>query len=241
MEEFNKFQFQTGAIKSLVGRHREHREISFQFQTGAIKRHTQCLRVCPRARFQFQTGAIKRTATDSPRPFGDCFNSKLVRLKGNSSRLPVSSHTFQFQTGAIKSKVSYTIPSLVTCFNSKLVRLKVAVDMVYPNLPIDSFNSKLVRLKGGIYDKVIRCPTFQFQTGAIKRNEVRYLAAFKRGFNSKLVRLKESGVEVKECIPKRFQFQTGAIKRHLRIGERGVDDLFQFQTGAIKSCRGNAH
>ena len=96
------------------------------------------------------------------------FNSKLVRLKGNTSRMCSGfGAKFQFQTGAIKSRESLFVVPAEMRFNSKLVRLKGLERRRNAGEP--SFNSKLVRLKATI----------------------RTLLGFAgTGFNSKLVRLK---------------------------------------------------
>ena len=78
------FQFQTGAIKSVVGCSLSHSPRLFQFQTGAIKRDEQGQTGgAIEARFQFQTGAIKRKTVN---------NDKVQNFA-----------MFQFQTGAIRS------------------------------------------------------------------------------------------------------------------------------------------
>ena len=169
----------------------------------------------------------------------ESFNSKLVRLKEDSSREILRGFFwFQFQTGAIKSNH---------------IRADVAR---YPS----RFNSKLVRLKGGFRDFLVAvCARFQFQTGAIKSGiSVNHDAKAKVCFNSKLVRLKVEeadlwGVSIATgfnsklvrlkggywmCYPlhsPRFQFQTGAIKSIKLNRKPAVSFQFQFQTGAIKS------
>ena len=55
---------------------------------------------------------------------------------------------------------------------------------------------------------------FQFQTGAIKRDNFQHDPAINL---------------------QRFQFQTGAIKRLTDSSIKSIASLFQFQTGAIKS------
>ena len=56
-----KFQFQTGAIKSLFRLRAGRDECGFQFQTGAIKRpYFTDMREAIELVFQFQTGAIKK-------------------------------------------------------------------------------------------------------------------------------------------------------------------------------------
>ena len=81
---------------------------------------------------------------------------------------------------------------------------------------------------------------FQFQTGAIKRNNLlRGLQPRIFSFNSKLVRLKVLIYLTGQSQCRQFQFQTGAIKSIIfRLPLRGKK-WFQFQTGAIKSeCGG---
>ena len=143
--------------------------------------------------FQFQTGAIKRR--------------HVIGARG------VQSCEFQFQTGAIKSRISICGKTALSRFNSKLVRLKVRLWLTMRFGFPKRFNSKLVRLKvlRGCRSSLRRIQ-FQFQTGAIKReNILRCWSWDWCSFNSKLVRLKVACmwyllVEVK------FQFQTGAIK-----------------------------
>ena len=74
------------------------------------------------------------------------FNSKLVRLKDETSLSALAKRVFQFQTGAIKSKAPHDKHSTI----------------------LTSFNSKLVRLKGNVGLVIGRRNRFQFQTGAIK-------------------------------------------------------------------------
>ena len=124
----SKFQFQTGAIKSLAAAFVCVCVRPFQFQTGAIKRNP-----CGFAYFfnfflfQFQTGAIK-SPTDSKlaATILERFNSKLVRLKAKLAKFSMRS---------------------LNSFNSKLVRLKGTPDPNASPRRGCCFNSKLVRLK----------------------------------------------------------------------------------------------
>ena len=80
---------------------------------------------------------------------------------------------------------------------------------------------------------------FQFQTGAIK-SSCRPAAAggFRRGFNSKLVRLKGAAAgEASAAGRGRFQFQTGAIKStHARLAN--IAKLgFNSKLVRLKECR----
>ena len=77
---------------------------------------------------------------------------------------------------------------------------------------------------------------FQFQTGAIKREEARdILESALVSFNSKLVRLKVDGHKWTAMTGARmFQFQTGAIKSEGDALTDSNNVRFQFQTGAIK-------
>ena len=143
-----------------------------------------------------------------------CFNSKLVRLKGQIIELEVGKQIGGFNSKLVRLKVMPTTQR--SCaglrFNSKLVRLKVDDDIAFAGR--SCFNSKLVRLKGlrdGGTDAEYQ---FQFQTGAIK-----------------------SAYPLRQGNPTRttFQFQTGAIKRgRYRNLCPSHWHAFQFQTGAIK-------
>ena len=201
-----------------------HRGLQFQFQTGAIKSILgQAAHQIAVVEFQFQTGAIKSFSRLQDAGIVYRFNSKLVRLKvGLAVRHPVSRYPFQFQTGAIKRFLKTDCPDTwKTSFNSKLVRLKVE-EMIAAWSPERRFNSKLVRLKGArsaclstdlwrFNSKLVRLkgpvsippappkPLFQFQTGAIKR------CLCCRGYAAALWQ---------------FQFQTGAIKSFVTLPRR---------------------
>ena len=54
------FQFQLGAIKSLLANSKITLPAKFQFQLGAIKRNYSLSTAPMRIKFQFQLGAIKR-------------------------------------------------------------------------------------------------------------------------------------------------------------------------------------
>ena len=104
---YRRFQFQTGAIKSI--RKPPFIEIDivlFQFQTGAIKRGTGPRRLLQK-NCSFNSKLVRlKVGSKSTFPNGRlCFNSKLVRLKvlwrGTGPR---HIFQFQFQTGAIKSR-----------------------------------------------------------------------------------------------------------------------------------------
>ena len=56
---------------------------TFQFQNGAIKSDLTHNRPCVIKRFQFQNGAIKSGRVKTTVLKLVCFNSKMVRLKGN--------------------------------------------------------------------------------------------------------------------------------------------------------------
>ena len=57
--KIQRFQFQIGAIKSVVGGSIVHMPQRFQFQIGAIKSDGRLCRIAQAERFQFQIGAIK--------------------------------------------------------------------------------------------------------------------------------------------------------------------------------------
>ena len=100
------FQFQTGSIKSRRKPNPSAFVPVFQFQTGSIKSLSPIPESTTAHPFQFQTGSIKSQALtrilDTSKP---CFNSKLVRLKGNACEsLRHRFCLFQFQTGSIKRK-----------------------------------------------------------------------------------------------------------------------------------------
>ena len=74
----------------------------------------------------------------------------------------------------------------------------------------------MVRLKDAI--ALLRTPigiTFQFQSGAIKSDELGITKAEYISFNSKVVRLKVFCSNQKLLQMTAFQFQSGAIKREL--------------------------
>ena len=137
----------------------------------------------------------------------------------------------------LKGKLVTAVPASLVGFNSKLVRLKV-------------YTARAAKAAFSM---------FQFQTGAIKREERQQIAIHEAAsFNSKLVRLKVQDsrpnafinlisfnsklVRLKDARNARvfpspvseFQFQTGAIKRPARLYHQRRYSMFQFQTGAIK-------
>ena len=59
----NSFQFQNGAIKSLLTAFGINCTLQFQFQNGAIKSCLKRQKALLIAMFQFQNGAIKRNCT----------------------------------------------------------------------------------------------------------------------------------------------------------------------------------
>ncbi len=81
------------------------------------------------------------------------------------------------------------------------------------------------------------CPLrqFQFQTGSIKRRQLLSILNWRRGFNSKLVRLKGCSQIPAVNNRKEFQFQTGSIKSSTELTVDVHTGMFQFQTGSIKS------
>ena len=80
-----------------------------------------------RITFQFHTGSIKSLDGDANRSLVKCFNSILVRLKGEQMRILLTGNKFQFHTGSIKSVFSLGSKVYRQCFNSILVRLKGAI------------------------------------------------------------------------------------------------------------------
>ena len=75
------------------------------------------------------------------------FNSNMVRLKDSSNDLLTMAMLFQFQYGSIKRGVPVATTSPKGSFNSKMVRLKGDVSRIM-SIIIISFNSKMVLLKG---------------------------------------------------------------------------------------------
>ena len=121
-----------------------------------------------------------------------CFDSKLVRLKGdNLSDFIIDNHEFQFQTGSIKRGQVWNMRRIMSSFNSKLVRLKVKMKFVYT--PISkSFQFQTGSIKRFKSKGIRNCKSnkFQFQTGSIKRDILKSFYDGHISFNSKLVRLK---------------------------------------------------
>ena len=120
------FQFQTGAIKSVLVAQVFNGVDTFQFQTGAIKSDSLTMPASA-TKFQFQTGAIKRMRCLShPLLTLQRFNSKLVRLKGDNIAGEECRCHLSFNSKLVRLKVWETGGFLyrTVCFNSKLVRLK---------------------------------------------------------------------------------------------------------------------
>ena len=80
-----EFQFQNGAIKSKFTDANGTIYIVFQFQNGAIKRIDGFITDGTITGFQFQNGAIKSLLSHLLCPLYFDFNSKMVRLKGEST------------------------------------------------------------------------------------------------------------------------------------------------------------
>ena len=98
-----KFQFQTGSIRSICSNTSTQYNIStFQFQTGSIRRKKDKngKLLSP---FQFQTGSIRRGI--------DTLDAHFLKW-------------FQFQTGSIRRRSSNPVAVDLFRFNSKLVRLE---------------------------------------------------------------------------------------------------------------------
>ena len=143
-----KFQFQTGAIKSLDGGGdtgcKNH---CFNSKLVRLKVFMSSWVDGIRKRFNSKLVRLKVVRPFTVLARYDCFNSKLVRLKVARGPGGDDGDEFQFQTGAIKRAAKARARLASTSFNSKLVRLKGC-----PTLKTPGF---LLR--------------FQFQTGAIKR------------------------------------------------------------------------
>ena len=122
------------------------------------------------------------------------------------------------------------------CFNSKLVRLKDALTFEGKTLTQLCFNSKLVRLKAKHNRQLVTLPTFQFQTGSIKRVSALWQQIVHSRFNSKLVRLKVGyylGVDNERM--KSFNSKLVRLKASFSKSTIIGGNKFQFQTGSIKS------
>ncbi len=120
------FQFQNGTIKRKYRIWRSSAGILFQFQNGTIKSDTAGNAYGLLDAFQFQNGTIKSALRQYITGWWTCFNSKMVRLKGDNTMVGrMASYRFQFQNGTIKSvsPVSNSSGSSYG-FNSKMVRLK---------------------------------------------------------------------------------------------------------------------
>ena len=122
----------------------------FQFQTGAIRSMDELVYRSPDEKFQFQTSAIRSLNNELCLNYDDeSFNSKLVRLEVYKIEIGIFSILlmFQFQTGAIRSSsYSFRLRLSSSGFNSKLVRLEVPNNF-FVQILIGGFNSKLVRLE----------------------------------------------------------------------------------------------
>jgi len=77
------FQFQSGAIQSDKLTHGSFIASLFQFQSGAIQRLFAVIRFDGANVFQFQSGAIQSKTYKNDVSEFFCFNSKVVRFKGN--------------------------------------------------------------------------------------------------------------------------------------------------------------
>ena len=111
------FQFQYGSIKSIMALSQAAATIAFQFQYGSIKRCGHRTRCDASAQFQFQYGSIKSLHPPNPHHIVECFNSNMVRLKGQDL-LDLCTHT--------------------RCFNSNMVRLKACCSLLTPRAQVVS-------------------------------------------------------------------------------------------------------
>ncbi len=78
---------------------------------------------------------------------------------------------------------------------------------------------------------------FQFQNGAINRDEADAIVIPDESFNSKMVRLIACLFAIRNAFLKRFQFQNGAINSLAPVGGTESGAKFQFQNGAINRSR----
>jgi len=122
--------------------------------------------------FQFYDSAIKSSFVRRRRNRRTCFNSTIVRLKGNVRTRADRGNLlwFQFYDSAIKSMRSqYDVTVLWHSFNSTIVRLKGSKAGVMATSSPVCFNSTIVRLKGYFAIARLFChPLFQFYDSAIK-------------------------------------------------------------------------
>ena len=150
-------------------------------------------------------------------------------------------------------------PRLLPDFNTKKVRLKPSITGPSPRVHIYHFNTKKVRLKPAVcFVMLLETTVFQYQKGAIKTNFAAELFSAESDFNTKKVRLKQTGfivhllglfyfntkkVRLKRTASARrsflrcrvFQYQKGAIKTQALQAAFAKIPRFQYQKGAIKT------
>ena len=92
-------------LKGKAGRCRRRSRSTFQFHSGSIKSEIQRQQAREGGRFQFHSGSIKSREKSTYIPLCVCFNSIVVRLKGEwIPQNPGAAIWFQFHSGSIKRR-----------------------------------------------------------------------------------------------------------------------------------------
>jgi len=116
----------------------------------------------------------------------------IVRLKEKGDdAMKLIPHKFQFYDSPIKSELMEYANELLDSFNSMIVRLKVnAIDSTMVNVGFQFYDSPIKRTRAVRSGKHYR--RFQFYDSPIKSFFSDFVRLTPRGFNSMIVRLKES-------------------------------------------------
>ena len=103
---WKRFQFHNGSIKSQTVTITCEVTLPFQFHNGSIKRKSDGSGRRAGAEFQFHNGSIKSPLFDHYESDEVCFNSTMVRLKGDGVRFKLNEqYMFQFHNGSIKREI----------------------------------------------------------------------------------------------------------------------------------------
>ena len=167
-----------------------------------------------------------------------CFDSILVRLKGNPTHIKGVRYEFRFHTGSIKSQKVYWWRRRIYQFRFHTGSIKSRIFHRWRYMHKLSFDSILVRLKVFcIEDAFCREQMFRFHTGSIKRCPLHPSGpSLWMCFDSILVRLKVIRQDWHRAIYQCFDSILVRLKaRRFNLPSNLTTPLFRFHTGSIKS------
>ena len=207
---------------------------TFQFQCGAIQSIILCHSVNLWIVFQFQCGAIQSVSVKLPPGTSNSFNSSVVQFRVSSDRRAIEHRWFQFQCGAIQRPFSIWGRAISSQFQFQCGAIQS--DALHRWIKyLLGFNSSVVQFRGKAplwFSTTIF--QFQFQCGAIQSiNELRAMNNLPR-FNSSVVQFRV----LTRPHHSRRKFVSIPVwcnsETHCQILTKGFSK-FQFQCGAIQS------